>query len=340
MNVYERIIRIVRLFQEVSPITIREIADALDCQIHIVREDVKYIVEHNVANMNIDILYDVEEENELFEETEEDDVDLNETLTLSWYADILKGDYDDTLLQTASFDDEFCSVTLNSLEKEFVKNCITGNFAEESIVIKKLNAEDKASFEHIQQLDKAIRNHQKVEMIYRSPKNEKREQPELKKKEFFPAALVKFVDKNLYYVVKIKEGQLITYRVDRIQSVKLSKEKQEYSAEELKLLEKFDYMWSTENAEEPFDVKLRVTKEAGVYSRMQEELQYRKYGVWNEDEKFYYYSDTVIGRTSFMQWVRKYGKSVMLMEPVELAKEIYKAAVLKREMYQNENEGA
>jgi len=334
MNVYERIFRIIRLFQEVSPITIREIADALDCQIHIVREDVKLLLEHKVAGLNIEVLYDMEEENDLFEENEEDDVDLQESLMPSWCKDILTGACDDLLLYAMDFDDEFCTVTLNSLEKEFVKGCISGNLTEENIIIKKLNAEDKASFDHIQQLDKAIRNNQKVEVVYKSPKSEKREQAELTKKEFFPIALVKFVDKNIYYVVKIKEGKLIHYRVDRIQSVKLTKETKTYSEEELSLLEKFDYMWSTENEEEPFEVKLRVTKEAGVYQRMREELQYRKYGRWEEDEEYYYYSDKVIGKYSFMQWIRKYGKSVLVMEPLELARGIYEAALLKREMYQ------
>lgn len=336
MNVYERIIRIIKLFQEVSPITLRDIANATGCPIHVIREDVKNILKHDFGELKISrySLYMADIEDKLNDDTDIYDMDTDDMREMLLSADgkelLIE---DDEELVCSGFDDEFCTVTLNSFERELVKNCIAGNFQEENIIIKKLNAEDRASYQNIRKLNEAIQSNCKVEIVYKLPKGEKRDNEELKKKEFFPVALVKFVDKNIYYVVKIKEGRLITYRVDRIQSIKVLKERMVYSEEELQLLDKFDFMWSTESEEESFDVKLRVTKEAGVYQRMKEELQYRKFGHWEEAEDYYYYFDKVIGKFSFVQWIRKYGKSVMVMEPVSVAKEIYEAALLKREMY-------
>ena len=43
--------------------------------------------------------------------------------------------------------------------------------------------------------------------------------------------------------------------------------------------------------------------------------------------------DKILGVGSFKAWLRNYGSSVMVMEPISLAEEMYDAALKKRDVY-------
>lgn len=44
-------------------------------------------------------------------------------------------------------------------------------------------------------------------------------------------------------------------------------------------------------------------------------------------------TDKILGIGSFKAWLRNYGSSVMVMEQISLAEEMYDAALKKREVY-------
>ena len=82
------------------------------------------------------------------------------------------------------------------------------------------------------------------------------------------------------------------------------------------------------------DIKLRISKTANVAEKIKFELRNRKYGVWEDvDENYCYYTDKILGVGSFKAWLRNYGSSVMVMEPISLAEEMYDAALKKRDVY-------
>ena len=53
--------------------------------------------------------------------------------------------------------------------------------------------------------------------------------------------ILKFIDKNLFYLISIENGELAYYRINRIIDIKLTKTKSIVSDEDLKLLDIFDY---------------------------------------------------------------------------------------------------
>ena len=116
--------------------------------------------------------------------------------------------------------------------------------------------------------------------------------------------------------------------------IQLTETKSIVSDEDLKLLDIFDYSWGMDNDGNITDIKLRISKTANVAEKIKFELRNRKYGVWEDvDENYCYYTDKILGIGSFKAWLRNYGSSVMVMEPISLAEEMYDAALKKREVY-------
>ena len=70
---------------------------------------------------------------------------------------------------------------------------------------------------------------------------------EILNKEIPPVKIVKFIDKNLFYLISIENGELAYYRINRIIDIKLTKTKSIVSDEDLKLLDIFDYGYHTCN---------------------------------------------------------------------------------------------
>ena len=101
------------------------------------------------------------------------------------------------------------------------------------IKIKRLYADDVGICGKVIIIQKAMNKNVNVEIRYNSKQGVNKEIP--------PVKIVKFIDKNLFYLISIENGELAYYRINRIIDIKLTKTKSIVSDEDLKLLDIFDY---------------------------------------------------------------------------------------------------
>ena len=309
MNVYERIFNIVNLLKEVETgISINKISEILGMPTEIIREDIKNIYKDTKFEISI-FPYD-------------------DTLDTDDFMDELSlGKHDDVDLCADDFDDEYCTLTLTPLENVVWKSVLHKKDNNDDIKIKRLYADDVGICGKVIIIQNAMNKNVNIKIRYNSKQG-------ILNKEIPPVKIVKFIDKNLFYLISIENGELAYYRIDRMIDIQLTKTKSIVSDEDLKLLDIFDYSWGMDNDGNITDIKLRISKTANVAEKIKFELRNRKYGVWEDvDENYCYYTDKILGIGSFKAWLRNYGSSVMVMEPISLAEEMYDAALKKREVY-------
>ncbi len=315
-NVYQRIFNIISLIrerEEGTGISVNEISEVLNIPRYIVLKDLKKIQENRLFGIDI-VCADIENDNENFTE------ELFEQL------------HNDEPISAALVNETDCLLTLNSIEMIFLKKYLgmSKKWNDEDFVIKQLYDKDFADCEFFSDILEAIRKNEIMNMRYHT-KSGKNINVQIK-----PVTIVKFVDSKIYYLVAVEQDKIWYYRLDRIKGTDNIQKKYSLSNEEKNLLKRFEYQWGMETDKEPVEIKLRVTKEANVYSKMMSELFYRKHGKWYEEQEYYYYTDKILGINSFKAWLRKYGRAAMVVEPRWLAKEIYEAALLKRKIYEED----
>lgn len=144
-------------------------------------------------------------------------------------------------------------------------------------------------------------------------------------------------NKRIYCIAFDDEGSPVFYRLDRIRNLKVEGDKKMPPQSEGNMAF-LDHMWGADAAqEEIFHVKVKIFKDTkNIYSKIKDDTKGRKYGKLYDDEKdknIAYYEDDVSGKNSFKKWLRRYGASVVVLEPKELAKEMYDSAVRRLEAY-------
>lgn len=104
----------------------------------------------------------------------------------------------------------------------------------DDIKIKRLYADDVGICGKVIIIQNAMNKNVNVKIRYNSKQ-------EILNKEIPPVKIVKFIDKNLFYLISIENGELAYYRINRIIDIKLTKTKSIVSDEDLKLLDIFNY---------------------------------------------------------------------------------------------------
>lgn len=104
----------------------------------------------------------------------------------------------------------------------------------DDIKIKRLYADDVGICGKVIIIQNAMNKNVNVKIRYNSKQG-------ILNKEIPPVKIVKFIDKNLFYLISIENGELAYYRINRIIDIKLTKTKSIVSDEDLKLLDIFDY---------------------------------------------------------------------------------------------------
>ncbi len=153
-------------------------------------------------------------------------------------------------------------------------------------------------------------------------------------------------NKRLYCIAMDEEMYPLFYRLDRISDLKIENKKKT-EPETKGTFDFLDHMWGAEASQEMWDaenlqyrhfhVKVKIFNETkNIYAKIKEETKGRKYGRLykaEDDDNIFYYEDEISGKNSFKKWLRRYGASAVLMEPPDLAKEMYESALRRLAAY-------
>lgn len=138
-----------------------------------------------------------------------------------------------------------------------------------------------------------------------------------------PLELVYNAMDDLYYVVTVDRGRMVSLRLDRIRSYRVVDEKIETG--DTDILKLLPNIWGMELGEK-VHVKIKILNEANVQHKVKRDLAQRIHGTWTEIGEDLYFEDDVIGIYNFKSWLNSYGSSVLVIEPESLRKEIMESA--------------
>lgn len=185
-----------------------------------------------------------------------------------------------------------------------------------------IHTKDSYSYDHICEnlianldiLNMAIRNKECISMFYQT----KNAPPS--KYIIRPLKLTYDSNDNSYYVLSIYNGKVYVYKLDRITNPRPCSQK--LPAEDLSILDIAPCVWGNSFSDEPIKVKVKFYKEASVWTKVKKDLSCRTKSRLYEKNGFLYYEDIVYGKDKFRSWLYGYGSSAIVLEPVELQKEI------------------
>lgn len=81
--------------------------------------------------------------------------------------------------------------------------------------------------------------------------------------------------------------------------------------------------------EKPIEIKLKITEStSNLINKFISDTANRKHGHFDPETGIY--TDTILGEAGFRRWLRKYGASIVVLEPRELAAKMYASA---RDLY-------
>lgn len=139
-----------------------------------------------------------------------------------------------------------------------------------------------------------------------------------------PLGTVFYEFDNMLYVLGQYNGEIATYRLDRMISIKETRE----SFTPLKGFEIGEYLkssWGMEQGEE-VKVKVKFIKTGNVLYRVKRDLECRKNKKLVEYSDCIIYEDIVTGINSFKRWLRAYGGAAIVLEPEELKNQMISSA--------------
>ena len=157
-------------------------------------------------------------------------------------------------------------------------------------------------------------------------------------KDFSPAIIYETVENGILYIVGVdSEGKRRFFRLDCIHNPEEQDEEALIPAPEE--LEKLDYMWGADDSdEERTGVKIKILNNTkNIITKIKAVADGRKYAKLYpepENDGVWYYEDTVCGMNSFKKWLRSFGASVVALEPLWLAEDMYQSAVRRLQRYE------
>lgn len=175
----------------------------------------------------------------------------------------------------------------------------------------------------LEMVDSALLYGSCLHMEYASPQYRKPLVLDIK-----PLKLVYDAIDNIYAILTIgpdpihptsKDGVMV-YRIDRILSLQETKKK--ITISDTSLLDIAPNVWGMQFNATPHRVKVRFYNEGNVFHKVRMDLSYRTNGRLYEADGYLYYEDTVYGISSFQRWIRGFGSSAIVIEPISLRREI------------------
>lgn len=217
-------------------------------------------------------------------------------------------------------------LNLNSFEKYFIDMICSLREEKNKFDIKtKKNYNTNEYDDKIEKILIAIKSKKILKIKYRQATGE----VSLIKLE--PLAVVFYEFSSIFYILGQGNDKLLTYNMDRIFEIqetnKIYKRNIDVNIEEY-----LANRWGMEQGEE-LHVKVKFIKEANVERKVKRELECRKNKTIEDFPDHFIYSDNVIGKNSFKQWILGYGSSAIVLEPQELRDEIMDSAKKALNLY-------
>ncbi|SHN64593.1 WYL domain-containing protein [Butyrivibrio hungatei DSM 14810] len=190
---------------------------------------------------------------------------------------------------------------------------------------------DKSIRKNQEVIQTAIQNHSKISFSY------KNRDGRVESHEGFPINIsTNVVDNWIYFEL----ANNYNYRLDRVTStIKLINDGQPFPI--INDNPKKKYMWGSffNESSEPEHVKLVITDiTTNIIQKIENDTQHRK-GICHFYKKgeFYYYEDYIIGISEFQRWLRGYGSSIQVIEPLYLREKMIDSAKTALDYYTKSN---
>ena len=219
---------------------------------------------------------------------------------------------------------------LSPLEKNiFAKNMHRSGISEAVWIKDTVFMPTERDYEISEMIQDAIEDNKKISFIYDN------EQIDC----FNPVKIYENMeDKMLYCFGYNADMEPELMRLDKIRVPEVSDSEVILPDDVTEFLEKMEYTWGADLPEgDIYHVKLKIFKEtANIFDKIKAETNNRKHRNIYEDEKdenIAYYEDDVIGDNSLRKWLRKYGASVVVIEPDWLAEKMLESAERRLAVY-------
>ncbi len=314
LNSIYRLNTILALFQaERACYSIRDIAAMLDIPASVVRKDIVMLHTHRECGIT-------------FFTKDEEDTDSIVSLLES-------GEGDEVPLYANAICRNEVYLPLSELEFSCLNEFLDGDKFEigrvhKNYAMKPMYNQARANMQvKAEQLNQLIQEGETIRVTYKTRDGE------LVFTTIRPLELVHNAMDDLYYVVTVKEGSILSLRLDRIRKYEISEEKIEI--EDRSVLEQLPNIWGMEVGCK-VHVKILIRNEANVQHKVKRDLASRTNGIWTQKGENLYFEDDVIGIKNFRNWVNGYGSSVLVMEPQSLREEILESAKKRLEFYESE----
>ncbi len=143
---------------------------------------------------------------------------------------------------------------------------------------------------------------------------------------------------HMYCITCNNDDRILSYRLDRMEKIKILSQEQVKSDKEKQLFKQFDYLWGmdlTDIKKPPVHVKIRIDANThNILNKIRADVDRRTHKKIYAEGNYYYYEDEIIGLKDFRSWLFQYGSSLVVMEPKELAQEVYRSAKRRLKNYQ------
>lgn len=145
-------------------------------------------------------------------------------------------------------------------------------------------------------------------------------------------------DKLLYCLGFDKNMEPSLKRLDKIAHLKVC-DSEAVVPDDREFSEKMEYTWGGDLPEgDIYHVKIKIFKEtANILDKIKAETRNRKNAKIYDDKDdatLAYYEDDICGASAFKKWLRKYGASVVVLEPAWLAEEMLESAKRRLKVYE------
>lgn len=254
-------------------------------------------------------------------------------------------------------DTEKHPILFDSLERNVISKILKKKYAD-NVWIKESPFSPPEKIIRLQDLIRiSIENNNPISFSYVDSSGEKSSYEEYNAYRIFET-----IDEGVVYILSINpDNSLDLKRLDRMLFHKSLNDKKMPPCNE-KAFERLDYMWAADGIGEDTPTKVTLLIEENtknIISKIESETYRRKYGKLEKfskkdkafqkkynkliqklipddhSEKAWIYTDEVLGINSFKRWLRKYGSSVLVLEPKELAIEMKESAERKLANYRD-----